>query len=243
MIQRTDTWYIYNEYEKLIREIEFIYQEYVNKISKLYDTAENEANKYEIYLENHPEEYNYLEKEEDILPKIQSLIFRRYNLIKNIKYRNLASYIIVLYHLIEQFLGMLIKQHISLKSNDIYYMESLKNNIKIIDKNKCFNNFNMTRIKEFYLMYDVNFNKFLGFNKIEELNLLDNTLKHGEGDSMNKLKAKRPDFFKELNNILYTTTLEDSLNLTENDFKEYIIAIKKFLNQLPKIMYYTYELK
>ncbi len=47
-------------------------------------------------------------------------------------------------------------------------MESLKNNIKIIDKNKCFNNFNMTRIKEFYLMYDVNFNKFLGFNKIED---------------------------------------------------------------------------
>ncbi|MFA5287561.1 MAG: hypothetical protein WC394_04770 [Candidatus Omnitrophota bacterium] len=72
------------------------------------------------------------------------------------------------------------------------------------------------------------------FSKLEELNLVCNVFKHGRGDSYNKLKLIRPGLFRfHKQEVGYLCPSKGwDLILTENDFKQYFIAIKLFLKEL-----------
>ena len=105
MMERQEDWYIYNEYDNFLREIDFVYNEYKNKISKLYKDPDIEANEYQQFLYENPSEYSYIENIEDVEEEISVLCFRRYLLVKNIKYRYLCMNIIIMYQMLEQFLN------------------------------------------------------------------------------------------------------------------------------------------
>lgn len=106
-MERVEDWYIYCEYDNFLREINFLYNEYINKIATLYKTPEEEANEYEKYLEENPSEYSYITNVEDVLLEIQNLTFQRYLSVKNIKYRYLCMNIVALYQMLEQFFHQL----------------------------------------------------------------------------------------------------------------------------------------
>ena len=91
--------------------------------------------------------------------------------------------------------------------------------------------------------------KTCSWSKIRELKSLVNTIKHGDGESANKLRKIRPDFFnlpnlfgpsKETDTLeLYEAVLLDqySLNVSENDLYNYIEATNKFWDEMPERAY------
>lgn len=83
------------------------------------------------------------------------------------------------------------------------------------------------------------------WKKLRELKALVNTIKHGDGDSANKLRKIRPDFFK-IDFLKNTDTLElhesvlldeYSLQVNEVDFIDYLNATKEFWDEMPERAY------
>lgn len=98
-------------------------------------------------------------------------------------------------------------------------------------------------IKKEFVMFDQDLEKFKCWIKINELRLLTNVIKHGDGWSATELKKLRPDFFKvsSLNDNLldlYKTTLNEKvLNINDDEFQKYCEAIIEFWDELPERMY------
>lgn len=82
-------------------------------------------------------------------------------------------------------------------------------------------------IKEEFLEFDQDIEKLSCWSKINELRLLANVIKHGNGGSATRLKQLRSDFFRGdyLNSDLldyYKTTLnEAALNINDDEFQKY----------------------
>lgn len=83
------------------------------------------------------------------------------------------------------------------------------------------------------------------WGKIRELKLLVNTIKHGDGDSAEKLRKIRPDIF-EFDLIGETETVElegtvllnpYALQVEESDLLEYVEAAKAFWDEMPERAY------
>ena len=140
--------------------------------------------------------------------EIQSRGQERYYFVLNMKYRNLAIFINLIYQMLEQFIISLCKFQQKYHSYNVYI-----NRLRLRDLHKC------------NLM-------FKKYNKIYELRLLQNVLKHSDGESKEELLTIRPDYFIEKNSVLaiYKNTIIDAtLNISDDDLKEYVIAIKEFL--------------
>ena len=88
-----------------------------------------------------------------------------------------------------------------------------------------------------------------GLDKIRELRLLVNVIKHGEGNSADKLRKKRPDFFQHDKNepvdnqndrlVTWNSVLLDAeaLNIDGNEFYSYFEAINEFWRSMPIRVY------
>ncbi|HDT8036772.1 TPA: hypothetical protein RD636_002582, partial [Enterococcus faecalis] len=99
------------------------------------------------------------------------------------------------------------------------------------------------------LSKNMNLSDIKGLDKINELRLLVNVIKHGEGDSAKKLRKKRPDFFKfeteeELTKyndrmeIWNSILLENAaLNVDDSEFYLYFNAINNFWDSMPTRLY------
>lgn len=230
-MERIEDWYIYNEYDNFLREINYLYNEYINKIATLYKTPEEEADKYEKYLENNPNEYSYILSEEDILPEIQYLVFQRYLLIKNIKYRYLCMNIVIIYQMLEQFLSSMLKNRMLI---------SMDNNLK--EKYKK-SRFHLDDIKKLYKEdYNYEFDNNEYYKEIYELRLLDNCIKHGEGWSANELKKINSKYFNKLSSSYpyNDTIIHDNLEINNKDFEKFYTAIINFINDMPKHFKHKY---
>lgn len=98
-------------------------------------------------------------------------------------------------------------------------------------------------IKEIFLDFDQDLEKLSCWGKINELRLLTNVIKHGDGRSATQLKKLRPDFFKVIHIKsdlldLYKTTLNKiALNINDDEFQIYCEAIINFWDELPERMY------
>lgn len=92
--------------------------------------------------------------------------------------------------------------------------------------------------------------KVRGLDKIRELRLLVNVIKHGEGNSADKLRKRRPDFFQHNKNesvnkqndrlVIWNSVLLDAaaLNVDENEFYSYYEAINEFWKSMPVRLYF-----
>ena len=87
--------------------------------------------------------------------------------------------------------------------------------------------------------------KIRGLDKIRELRLLVNVIKHGDGNSADKLRKRRPDFFQYDKNepinrqndrlVVWNSVLLDAeaLNVDEAEFYSYFEAINEFWKSMP----------
>lgn len=79
----------------------------------------------------------------------------------------------------------------------------------------------------------------------DEMRLLVNVLKHAEGDSEQKLRRLRSDYFTQdicgekydLMSMYHTSLLESTLKIQEQDFIKYYDALVAFWKALPERMY------
>lgn len=77
--------------------------------------------------------------------------------------------------------------------------------------------------------------------KINELHLLQNVIKHGDGSSANQLEEIRPDLFRMVGDTkimdLYLTILnEQALDVNDSEIVDYGEALKQFWDELPENM-------
>lgn len=230
---RYDEIYIYNEISNFIEEIDYVYDVYKSKIKNIFDSPENEAKKYGIYLNENTSSLNSHSPDECLM-EIESKMQQRYFQVKNMKYRNLINYINLTYKMYDQFLIAFVKQKIDF----------------IITDKKLLKGINVNKIdyKNFFLQFDFDITKLDGYYKIDEMRELQNVFKHGYGRAMNNLKKLRPDFFEESEemsslNMFNNTIIDDTLNIKECDYEEYINAIKKVLRQFPSKLKHKYELE
>ena len=82
------------------------------------------------------------------------------------------------------------------------------------------------------------------YDKINELRLLQNVLKHAEGTSKKELNEKRPDYFTTKKSVfaMYRNTIIDAtLNISDEDLKDYVDAIKEFLKLFPDKLIHEYN--
>lgn len=99
-------------------------------------------------------------------------------------------------------------------------------------------------IKGEFLYHKLDITKLECWKKIDELRLLCNTLKHGDGSSARKLKKKRPDLFVreglediDLLKLCKSTLLKQVININEKIFYKYCDILIEFWDELPERMY------
>lgn len=227
--KRYDEWYFYDSISKFIDEIDFTYNTYINNIKNIFDTPENEAQKYITYLQTNQQKL-YSLSPEDVELEIQSKGQERYYFVMNMKYRHLAIFIDLVYQMLEQFFISFCKFQQKYHSYD----ENIKNE-KFKRLDQC--------ASAFKKYFNLDIKQFKHYNKINELRLLQNVLKHSDGESKNKLLNIRPDYFTENKSVftLYKNTIiNPTLNITDNDLKEYIYSIEEFLKQFPDKIIHEY---
>ncbi len=227
--KRYDEWYFYDSISKFIDEIDFTYNTYINNIKNIFDTPENEAQKYITYLQTNQQKLYSLSLE-DVELEIQSKGQERYYFVMNMKYRHLAIFIDLVYQMLEQFFISFCKFQQKYHSYD----ENIKNE-KFKRLDQC--------ASAFKKYFNLDIKQFKHYNKINELRLLQNVLKHSDGESKDKLLNIRPDYFTENKSVftLYKNTIiNPTLNITDNDLKEYIYSIEEFLRQFPDKIIHEY---
>lgn len=87
--------------------------------------------------------------------------------------------------------------------------------------------------------YGINIESFQSWPKLNELNLVANTVKHGDGRSSEELKLLNPDLFRDpLDPFPHISTLPlrplvgEGLRLTEDHFKKYKSCLEQFWDEL-----------
>lgn len=105
----------------------------------------------------------------------------------------------------------------------------------------CSNGF--FEIEEKFNYFGQDLNKLNSWNKINELRLLTNTIKHGDGPAAKKLKKIRKDIFEcdfldcDLLELNRSTLTEITLNVTTEDFIIYCNSLIEFWEELPERLY------
>jgi hypothetical protein len=151
-----------------------------------------------------------------------------YETLSIMKSNHLLMTISMLYHIWEQ---QIIK----------FVINEISHNINLGNKHIEFKD-----VQKLFEMHKIDITKTKSWKTIRELKLLTNTIKHGEGESAQKLRKVRPDFFS--HNIVEgsdTLELNDgavllseySLQVKESDLQKYIQATQEFWDEMPDRAY------
>ncbi len=218
------------EYQKAISLVEDYHKRTMVVFSDIKKEAENYAKE---FYENYP-------ATEDTDPASVAewaveISLEKYQSLSNMKFNHLLMTIAMLYHVWEQ---QLIK----------FTIHELKRYLNFDKKSISFND-----VQTVFRLHGVDILKTESWTRIRELKLLGNTIKHGDGDSADKLRKIRPDFFcfpdlfrinKETDTLdLCGSVLLDeySLKISEDDLYAYIEATKKFWDEMPERAYSNTE--
>lgn len=128
-----------------------------------------------------------------------------------IQYRMLLMFITLICQMYEQFLLDIIIKKLEFKRG-IYF----------------------NKVQEIYNEYGFDFKNMKSWDKVNELRLLVNVIKHADGNSRNELQNIRPDFFYDSPSDTINNTINDmKLDITSKDFFEYCSKIIEFINDMP----------
>ncbi len=149
------------------------------------------------------------------------------------KYGFTAFSISLLYHFWEQ----QIKYYLFNELRKNRYRIDFKDFSKII--------YNINNIKNLLLEHDVDIEKFDSWDKLNELRLLNNAVKHGSTDNFLRLKNKNSTLFHswiieddETITRLDSCILEEILDISEANFKEYSDVLMQFWEEFPERNYH-----
>lgn len=212
--------------ERLKKELSVVL-DYFNKSKIYFDNIENESKEYGDKLFR---EYQGYEDTDfaDVAEWAQEESVELYFTLLTMKSNHLLMTISLLYHTWEQ---QLIKFTIGEMS---HYFKFSK---KAMD---------FKEVQAVFRAHGVAIPDTQAWSKIRELKFLTNTIKHGDGDSAEKLRRIRPDFFKspfaeysisEIDTLkLKGAVLLDgySLNVKEQDFLDYVEATQSFWDEMPE---------
>lgn len=203
-----------------------IVEDYYNKTKHQFDNIDKEADEYaKSFLNNYAA--NEYSDPADIADKAHDLASEFYENLSLMKSNHLLMTISMLYHIWEQQLIKFTIEEIE------HYLNLNKNSLSYAEVQKIFES------------HGIIINDTKSWVKIRELKFLTNTIKHGDGDSTDKLRRIRPDFF-EKDIFENTDTLEFykvvllhpfSLQVDENNLSDYIKATKNFWDEMPERAY------
>lgn len=214
------------EYQKTISLV----GDYHKRTMVVFSDIEKEAEKYEEeFYENYPATEST--DPASVAEWAHERAIEKYQALSNMKSNNLLMTISMLYHVWEQ---QLIK----------FTIHELQHYLEFDRKAVSF-----SHVQTIFRLHGVDILKTESWTGIHELKCLVNTIKHGDGESADKLRKIRPDFFdlpypswfgKGTDTLeLYGAVLLDeySLQVSEKDLYTYIEAAKKFWDEMPERAY------
>ena len=221
--------------KKYIKDLTQINDLYFERIQPIFADAEKEAANYQNKLwedlMNKPccSEDDVLDPA-DYVDAVQEAGFEKYEILSLMHYRNISMWISCLCQVWEQQLFSFV------------YHEAQSEGIKY-DEADLKRGFAFS--KEVFEWHEQPFETLDCWPKIKELRALVNVIKHSEGDSEQKLRKMRPDYFEQdtgagkydLLSLYHSTLLEATLQIKDQDFIDYYEALVAFWNELPENMY------
>ena len=200
------------------------------KLFPLFSDIEREADKHaDSYYENFMQEPA---TEEDYIDpaSIAETAFEKglehYEYLRLGKYNVLSSWHVTLYELFEQQVRL-------------FLFKGMRHCFKLNFGSFCRN---IKETKEAFLFHNLDIETFSCWPVIDELRLVCNVAKHGEGNSAEDLRQLNPSMFKKQDTIdlmeLYkTTVLAETLDLTDTTFDTYCRSVLAFWDELPERSY------
>lgn len=228
--------YLYRDLrKKYIRDLTQINDLYFERIQPIFADAEKETESYQNKLwEDLMNIPSYSEDDvidpADYVDAVQEAGFEKYEILSLMHYRNISMWISCLCQVWEQQLF------------SFAYHEAQSEGIKY-DEADLKRGFAFS--KEVFEWHEQPFETLACWPKIKELRALVNVIKHSEGDSEQKLRKMRPDYFEQdtgagkydLLSLYHSTLLEATLQIKDQDFIDYYNALVAFWNELPERMY------
>lgn len=225
--------------QQYIDDLTCIKDVFIERIQPIFANAEAEAKAYENNLWDEIMHRPCAEDDNsdpgDYVDFVQEKAFERYEMLTLMQYRNIGMWIACLCQVWEQQLYSFVVHEAT--------QEGIKYDPSDIKRGFAFS-------KEVFEWHQQPFEKMTVWSKIKELRLLVNVIKHAEGDSEQKLRRIRPDYFTQdiggtqydLMSLYHTTLLEPTLMIRGQDFIDYFDALVQFWNELPERMYTSNEL-
>jgi hypothetical protein len=231
--------YLYDSLRSKYKEPYRLYIDtYTKRIAPVFDNIEEEAN--QIANEHFRGMGTYFNPdyhdEGDFAEAAWEKGLEHYEGVSLIRYNTKLMWISTMYQFWEQQVRKFLFEEIS-RTHKMYD----KKNNEITFKSFCTRG--IGEIKETFLEFNYNLESLTIWSDIDELRLLANVIKHGDGQSASQLEQLKPSFFKnQVSNSnlleLYKSTLtEIVLNIDESDFIRYGDALMKFWDELPERMY------
>lgn len=198
---------------------------FILKLNPIFENIDEEAEKHGNEFFNHACGHGDPETIDpgDFADEAMDRAFKHWEFLNHGKYVLLASWHVALYEAFEQQLRSYLYKELSHDFN--------------LSINHVFSKFN--DMKKILLLYKINLASINGLKQIDELRLLCNVIKHGEGASANELRKKRPELIKMVNDIelldLYNSSLlEEVLEISDKTLAEFGNAINDFWDSIPE---------
>lgn len=227
--------YLYQDLrKKYIKDLTQIKDLFYERIQPIFADAEKEATTYQDQLWDNlmsqPCSEDRMIDPSDYVETVQEAAFEKYEILSLMQYRNISMWISCMCQVWEQQLFSFV------------YHEALSEGIKY-DEADLKRGFAFS--KEVFEWHQQPFENLVCWPEIKELRALVNVLKHSEGDSEQKLRKMRPDYFEhdtgiekyDLLSLYHSTLLDATLQIKDKDFINYYNALIAFWNELPERMY------
>ncbi len=203
-----------------------IVEDYYNKTKSYFDNIDEEAEEYGNKLFD---EYPGTENTDSasVAEWAQDESIEMYQSLLTMKSNHLLMTISLLYHTWEQ-------QLIKFTINEMNHYSNMKKKVK-----------NYREVQIIFSSHGIIITDTVSWSKIRELKLLTNTIKHGDGESAEKLRKIRPDFFlSKYFSITDTLKLNGAvllegytLKVDESDLLEYVQSCMSFWDEMPERAY------
>lgn len=221
--------------DKYIFDLTQIRELFFERIQPVFANAEKEATEYQNKMwEDLMNKPCYNEEDAidpaDFVDSIQEAAFDKYEILSLMQYRNISMWISCMCQVWEQQLFSFV------------YHEAQSEGIKY-DEYDLKKGYGFS--KEIFEWHQQPFESLVCWPKIKELRALVNVIKHSEGDSEQKLRKMRPDYFVQdigdkkydLLSLYHSTLLDATLQIEDQDFIDYYDVLVAFWNELPERMY------
>lgn len=232
--------------KKLRERFQKPYDYYIDvyfKVAVVFNHLEEDADK--VAQEHFEDLGQYFDPDRHGYEDLDDIAFEKgleyYEAMSLVRYNNQLMWISTMYQFWEQQVRKFLFDEIT--NSGIALLD--KKGEKIEFKKYCSRGIN--DIKEEFVSFGQNIETMTCWSNIDELRLLANVIKHGDGGSATDLEELRPDFFKsDINEIsllkIHRTVLNERiLNISDSDFIKYKKALQGFWEGLPERLYCQYR--